>query len=138
MTDLMFPVDISDPTVRIITYSTDMLERIEEIGYGEFKQENPKQKFKLLIEIRPPELKTVLRERFKVETGLENNVKSFITWDKEEAKFFPGFAKKGGDYSNRNRKKDGNGGLKSNGPKEAQKRKGKLRKIKYKERNTKG
>lgn len=84
---LSFPVKITDPTARIMTYCADAFERLDAVGYGDFKSENPKHMIRLLLDrIRPPALKTAMEERLKVEAGLEKNVKLFITRLKNDAK----------------------------------------------------
>lgn len=83
---LKFPVKIASPSARIMTYCADVFERLDAVGYGDFKTNNPKHMIKLLLEgIRPPALKTAMEERIKVEAGLEKNVRLFIQRLKTDA-----------------------------------------------------
>lgn len=86
MAGLKFPGSIRDPAARIITYCADVFERLDAVGYGEFKTENPKHTIKILLErVRPPALKNAMHERLKVEPGLEKDVRRFIKRLKEDA-----------------------------------------------------
>lgn len=51
----------------------DIIERLDSIGYGEFKTENPKYTIKLILErIGTPALKAAIEVRVKVAPGIEN------------------------------------------------------------------
>ena len=70
---------IADLDARVITYFADFFERLESIGCGEFRDENPKMTVRLLISrLQPPALKRELRRRVEFEPKLEKNVRSFI------------------------------------------------------------
>lgn len=87
MVGLKFPVNIRDSAARITTYCADVFERLDAIGYEDFKTENPKHTIKILLDrIKPPALKSAMFERIKVEAGLEKNVRLFIARLKEDAK----------------------------------------------------
>lgn len=76
---LTFRAKIAGPSARIMTYCADVFERLDAIGYGEFRNDNPKHMIKLLLDgVRPLALKTAVEDRIKVEAGLEKNVQMFI------------------------------------------------------------
>lgn len=67
MAGLKLPSSITYPTARISTCCANVLERLDAIGYGDFKTENAKHTIKLLLEcIRSPALKSAMEERLKV------------------------------------------------------------------------
>lgn len=70
---------IATPFAPIMRYCADVFERLDAIGYGEFRKNNQKQMRELLLEgTRLFDLNTGIKERFKVEAGLEKNVKLFF------------------------------------------------------------
>ena len=76
---LKFPTGIVDPSTRITTYCADVFERLEAVGYGEFKTANSKHTIRILLKIvRPVALKTSMEQRLQDETGLDKDVRLFI------------------------------------------------------------
>lgn len=49
MSGLTFPGHIADSAAPILTHCTDAFERLDIIGYGDFKSENPKHMIKILV-----------------------------------------------------------------------------------------
>lgn len=97
LTGLSFHSNIKDAGARIMTFCANVFERLEDIGYRNFKDENPKYTIKLLVDrIKPPALKTAMEERVKVETGLDKDVRKFIQRLKEDAKPCQAFGQKVG------------------------------------------
>lgn len=77
MVALKIPVNITDPTACITTYFADLLERLDAMGYGEFKTDKPKTQNKAAHSTHSdPHSKSALQERIKIEAGFE---KTFVS-----------------------------------------------------------
>lgn len=74
------PMDITDPEARILYYCAAFFECLESVGYGHFRDKNPKLTVKLLIKrLSPKPLKHEMIKRVKYDESLEKSVKSFVT-----------------------------------------------------------
>jgi len=72
------PMKIVDADVRIMHYFSDFFERLESVGYGSFRTENPEQTVKLLISrLQPAALKHEMRKQIQFDKTLEKDVQKF-------------------------------------------------------------
>ena len=79
LADLTLPMEIADANARITTYCADFFERLEIIGCGDFREQNPKKTIRLLMSrVQPQALKRELRHRVEFDKSPEENVKKFI------------------------------------------------------------
>ena len=79
LADLSMPMEIADADARITTYCADFFERLESIGCGDFREQNPKKTIRLLMSrVQPQALMRELRRRVEFDKSLEENVKKFI------------------------------------------------------------
>lgn len=92
MNQLEFPSYTTYPNARITTYCAEIFERLDAIGYGEFKTKNPKHTIKLIIEmIRTQALRAFIGDRVNAELGLEKNVRKFVQTLKEDVRALQAF-----------------------------------------------
>lgn len=104
---LIFPTKISDPSARIITYCADVFERLEAVGYREFKTLNPKHTIRILLDnVRPVALKTAMEQSVKVEAGLDKNIRLFIKRLQEDARACQAFGPQVGGPPDRSETQD--------------------------------
>lgn len=83
---LRFPVDICDARARITSYCAIFFERLEGVGYDDFREDNPKQTINLLLQkVQPAALKQKMFLKLKYDRSLEKSVPSFISKLKNEA-----------------------------------------------------
>ena len=62
LADLAMPMEIADADARITTYCADFFERLESIGCGDFREQNPKKTIRLLrSRVQPQAIKRELR-----------------------------------------------------------------------------
>lgn len=87
LSTLSFPNHVADAEARITTYCSMFFDKLESVGYGEFKSDNSKQTISLLTRhLQPPALKAEMQKRVKYEPELEKNVKRYIKLLRSEAK----------------------------------------------------
>lgn len=87
--------NITDPVAAITTYFVDVFKRLDAIRYSKFKSENPKYIIRLLLErLNPPALKSAMEDRVKVESDLEENIRTFIQRLKNDAALFQAFGQR--------------------------------------------
>lgn len=80
MTGFKFPRNITDHAARITTYSTNIFERSDAVGYVEFKSESPKHTMELILDhFKPAVLKSTMQDQVKVEPGLKISFKSLFS-----------------------------------------------------------
>ena len=73
------PTYIANADARITHYCADFFERLESVGCGDFREENPKKAISLLLgHLQPAVLKREMRRRLSYDEVLEKNLKKFI------------------------------------------------------------
>lgn len=83
---LRFPVEVSNAAARITSYCAQFFERLEAVGYEDFRDENPKQTIHLLLQrVQPSALKSKMLQKVKYDPALEKSVPKFIAKLKFEA-----------------------------------------------------
>ena len=76
---LRIPMHISDPEARITQYCAEFFNRLNGVGYGKFRSENPEQTIKLLMQfVYPRNLKDEMQKCLDLNKPLRNNVRRFI------------------------------------------------------------
>ena len=72
-------MSIADPQARMMEFINDFFERLESIGYGDFKFKNPENTVKLLqSNLHPPNLKTAMNQHFEYQEGLRKNIRKYL------------------------------------------------------------
>jgi len=80
-------MSIADPEARMLHYVNDFFKRLNSVGYGAFKKENPKKTVELLCKnLFPQQLRDAMKERVEYDVTLEKDVKKFVQRTCEEAK----------------------------------------------------
>ena len=73
------PMHIVNADARITQFCADLFERLESVGCGEFREDNPKKTINLLLSrLQPAALKREMRRRISYDESLEKNLKKFI------------------------------------------------------------
>ncbi|MEM1369510.1 MAG: hypothetical protein AAGG02_16175 [Cyanobacteria bacterium P01_H01_bin.15] len=86
LASLEIPTTIKDPAARITQYCADSFERLEAIGYGDFRDTNSKFTVKLMLrKFSPKVLKQEMTRRVQYDDYLEKNVKLFVKTLVQEA-----------------------------------------------------
>lgn len=76
---LRIPTHIADPEARILEFASSFFERLESIGYDDFKEDNPKKTVKLLQEkLYPRKLKTVMQKALDYQESLQSDVSGYV------------------------------------------------------------
>lgn len=69
---LRVPTNIADATAHMLHYVNEFFQRLEDVGYVQFKSENPKKNVELLCRyLLPYQLRTSMEERVEYDTALE-------------------------------------------------------------------
>ena len=80
-------MSIADPEARMLHYVNDFFKRLNSVGYGAFKKENPKKTVELLCKnLFPAQLRDAMKERVEYDVTLEKDVKKFVQRMCDEAK----------------------------------------------------
>jgi len=86
---------IGNAKARMLEYSCDMFNRLESVGYGAFKEKNPKMTVKLLTKyLYPKHFKDCIKEALEYQEALENDVLGFVEMLCEQAVGYDKFARK--------------------------------------------
>ena len=76
---LSWPDTIIDPDARVTTYCSNFFERLDSVGCGNFKIDNPKHTVSLMLRrVKPYALRDEMRRRLKFDESLEKDVRKFI------------------------------------------------------------
>ena len=80
------PTHITEADARVTLYCADFFECLESIGYGTFRDDNPKKAVSILVQrLQPAALKREMRRRISYDESLEKNLKKFISVLTKEA-----------------------------------------------------
>lgn len=86
LAELKFPTGIRDARARITSYCAEFFERLEAVGYENFREDNPKQTAKLILQrIQPAALKQKMFQRMNYDQSLEKSVPKLISKLQQEA-----------------------------------------------------
>ncbi len=81
------PMNIEDPEARVFEFMHNIFLRLEGVGYGDFKKENPKVMISLIQEtLYPHTLKAEMGKHLRFKPGLKTDLKAFIKLCCTEAK----------------------------------------------------
>ncbi len=73
-------MNIVDPDARITHYCSECFERLEGIGCGQFREDNPEKTIKLLLQrVRPHRLGTEMKKILEFDESIRKNVRKFIS-----------------------------------------------------------
>lgn len=80
------PMHIANADARVTHFCADFFERLESVGCGSFRDQNPKKAVRLLCHrIQPANLKREMFKRISYDINLEKNLKTFIATLTREA-----------------------------------------------------
>lgn len=80
------PTHILNADARVTHFCSEFFDRLETVGCGYFREENPKKCVNLLIQrLQPAVLKREIRKRVSYDEGLEKDLKKFISALSREA-----------------------------------------------------
>lgn len=83
---IQMPMEIADPGARVMEFVSDFFERLDAVGYGDFKVKNPKKTVKLLQErLYPPGLKDAMLQHLEYQPGLKGKLRDYIVLLEKEA-----------------------------------------------------
>lgn len=69
---MKFPMTVSDASAGISTYSAEFFDKLEEVGYGNFREEIPKNTTFLILKKRYTTTGTTLGDSGKAKNGANN------------------------------------------------------------------
>lgn len=73
------PMNVADPEARVLQYANDMFERLQSIGYGEFREKNPKMTVRLMCDnLAPKQLREQMERRIDFDPSIRQDVKAFV------------------------------------------------------------
>lgn len=80
-------MSIEDPTARMLEFTNDFFNRLDEVGYGSFKTANPKKTIQLMQErLHPKLLKSTMSRHLEYQEGVKKDLRAYVKLLCKEAK----------------------------------------------------